>query len=88
MFFDYKFSKSSDFYYLEPGLYPYITDIVEAKKNLFQESTITTKTESLLKCHEERKKLRFTLRIKDLVFQSLVRIWDRLSEVMLVLNLE
>ena len=30
MFFDKKFSKSSEFYYLEPGLYPSITDIVEA----------------------------------------------------------
>ena len=37
MFFDKKLSKSSEFYYLEPGLYPSITDIVEAMNNLFQE---------------------------------------------------
>ena len=37
MFFDRKFSKSSEFYYLEPGLYPSITDIVEAMNNLIQE---------------------------------------------------
>ena len=36
MFHD-KFSKSSDFYYLEPGPYPSITDIIETKDTLFQE---------------------------------------------------
>ena len=36
-FFDTKFSKSSEFYYLEPGLYPSITDIVEAMTTLIQE---------------------------------------------------
>ena len=37
MFFDKKFSKSSELYYLEPGLYPSITDIVEAMNTLIQE---------------------------------------------------
>ena len=37
MFFDKKLSKSSEFYYLEPGLYPSITDIVEALTILIQE---------------------------------------------------
>ena len=37
MFFDKKLSKSSEFYYLEPGLYPSITDIVEAMNTLNQE---------------------------------------------------
>ena len=36
-FFDKKLSKSSEFYYLEPGLYPSITNIVEAMNNLIQE---------------------------------------------------
>ena len=36
MFFDKKLSKSSDFFYLEPGLYPSITDIVEAMNILIQ----------------------------------------------------
>ena len=36
-FFDKKLSKSSDFYYLEPGLYPSITVIVEAMNILLQE---------------------------------------------------
>ena len=37
MFFGKKLSKSSEFYYLEPGLYPSITDIVEAMNTLIQE---------------------------------------------------
>ncbi len=37
MFFDKKLSKSSEFYYLEPGLYPSITDFVEAMNTLVQE---------------------------------------------------
>ena len=37
MSFDKKLSKSPEFYYLEPGLYPSITDIVEAMNTLIQE---------------------------------------------------
>ena len=37
MFFDKKLSKSSEFYNLEPGLYPSISDIVEAMSTLIQE---------------------------------------------------
>ena len=37
MFFDKKFSKSSEFYYREPGLYPSITEIVEAMNILIHE---------------------------------------------------
>ena len=37
MFFDKKLSKSSEFYYLEPGLYPSIMDIIEAMNILIQE---------------------------------------------------
>ena len=37
MFFDKKFPKSSEFYYLETGLYPAITDVVEAMNILIQE---------------------------------------------------
>ena len=37
MFFDNKLSKSSEFYYLEPGVYRSITDIVEAMNTLVQE---------------------------------------------------
>ena len=37
MFFEKKLSKSSEFYYLEPVLYPSVTDIVEAMNILNQE---------------------------------------------------
>ena len=37
MFFGKKISRSSEFYYLEPGLQPSITDIVEAMNILIQE---------------------------------------------------
>ena len=37
MFFDKKLSKSSEFYYLEPGLYPSMTDIVEVMNILIQQ---------------------------------------------------
>ena len=43
MFFDKKRSKSSEFYYLEPGLHPSITDTVEAMNTLIQKNTITAK---------------------------------------------
>ena len=36
MFFDQKLSKSSEFYYLEPGLYHSITDNIEAMNILIQ----------------------------------------------------
>ena len=88
MFFDRKLSTSLEFYYLEPGLYPSNTDIVEAMNTLIQKDTITAKTVSKVKCLEERKKLRFTLQMKDLVLPSLVRIWNTFSEVKLVTTLE
>ena len=37
MFFDKKLSNSSEFHYLEPGLYPSITNIVEAMNILIQD---------------------------------------------------
>ena len=37
MFFDMKLSKLSELYYLEPGLYASVTDIVEAMNTLIQE---------------------------------------------------
>ena len=74
---------SSQFYYLQPTVYPSITDVVEGMNNLIQVGTITAKTAWQLKCFEERKKLKFTWRIKDLVLHSLVRTWDTFSVAML-----
>ena len=51
-------------------------------------NTITAKILSQLKCLEERKKLRFTWQMRDLIFHSLVQIWGTFLEVRLVINLE
>ena len=67
MSLDKNFSKSSEFNYLQPGLHPSFTDVVEAITLSFERDTITAKTVSQLKCLEERNYLRFTLRMKDLV---------------------
>ena len=53
MFFDKKLSKSSEFYYLEPGLYPSITDIVEAISILIQERH--NHSENCIKVEASRK---------------------------------
>ena len=37
LFYDEKFSKSTEAYYLEPGLYSSITDIVEAMSTIIQQ---------------------------------------------------
>ena len=37
MFFDKTLSNSLEFYYLEPGIYPSVTDIVQAMDTLIQE---------------------------------------------------
>ena len=86
LFFDKKPSKLSELYYLEPGFYPSVTDIVEAMNILIQERH--NHSENCIKYLEERKKLRLTLQMKDPVLHSLVRIWDTFSEVMLVMILE
>ena len=88
MFFDKKLSKSSDFYYLEPGLYPSITDIVQAVNILIQERHNHSENCIRVKVSRRTQNLRYTLEMKDLVFHSLVRIWDTFTEVMLVMNLE
>ena len=58
MIFDKKISKSSEFYCLEPGLYPYIAVIVEAMNTLIEErhnhseNCITTKLSRRTLKHE------------------------------------
>ena len=83
-----KNSKSSDFYYLEPGLYPSITDIVEAMNSLIQERHNHSEICITVKVSRRTQRLRFTLQRKGLVLHSSVPIWDTFSEVMLVMNLE
>ena len=91
---DKTLSNSSEFYYLEPGRYPSNTDIVEAMNFLIQdrhnhnENCIKVKVSRKFRDLKSRKKLRFTLQMKDPVLHSIVRIWHTFSEVKLVMNLE
>ena len=89
LFFDKKLSESSEFYYLEPGLYPSITDFVEAMNILIQERH--NHSENCIKVKVSRKTQKVesrTLQIKDLLLHVLVRISDTFSEVMLLMILE
>ena len=88
MFFDRKLSNLSKFYYLQPGLYPSITDIVETMNTLIQERHNHSENYITVKLSLRTQKVRFTLQMKDLVLHSLVRIWDTFLEVMLVMNWE
>ena len=54
MFFDKKLSNLSEFYYLEPGLYPSITDIIEALNTLIQERR--NHSENCIKVKVSRRK--------------------------------
>ena len=83
MFIDKKLSKSLKFYYLEPGLYPSLTDIVEAMNTLIQNRHNQSGNCITVKESRRTRKLRFTLQRKNLFLHSLVRIWDTYSEVIL-----
>ena len=71
-FFVRKFSKMSEFYYLDPGLYSSSADIVEAMNTLFQE---TNHSESCITVEVSlrTKTLRLTLKMMYLVLHSLVQ---------------
>ena len=56
MFFDRNFSKASEFYYLEPGLYPSITDFVETMNTLIQESYNHSENCITVKCVSKNAK--------------------------------
>ena len=88
MFFDKKVSKSPEFYYLELGLYPSITEIVESVNILIQERHNHSENCIKVEVLEENKRLRFTLQLKDPVLRFLVQIWDTFSEIMLLMILE
>ena len=64
-----------------------LTILLKRTTLLFKKSTITAKAVSKLKRLEQRNKLRFTLKIKDLVLHSLVRNQDSFSVAMLAIIL-
>ena len=57
IFFDKKFSRSSEFYNLEPGLYPSITDIVEAMNTLTQQRRNHSKNSITVKVSRRTQKV-------------------------------
>ena len=73
MFFDKKLSKSTEFYYLEPGICPSITDFVEAMSSLIQERHNHNENCIKVKVSRRMQNLRFTLEMKDPVLHFLVR---------------
>ena len=88
MFFEKKFSKSSEFYYLELGLYPSITDIVEALNTLLQERHNHRENCITVKVSRRTHKVEINLQMKEVTLHSLAWTWDTFSEVMLVKSLE
>ena len=79
---------SSEFYYLEPGLYPCITDIAEAMNILIKEKQNHSEKRITVEVRRRTQKVQISLQMKLLVLHSLVRTWDTFSEVMLAMNLE
>ena len=64
MFFDKKLSESSLFYYLQPGLYPSLTDIVEAMNNLIQEIQNHSENRITVKVSRRTQKVEIYLAIE------------------------
>ena len=83
-----KLSKSFVFYCFEPDLEPILRISFKLCTLSFKKDIITAKTESQLKCLKERKKLRATLHMKDLVLHSSAETWDAFSVAKLAMNLE
>ena len=87
-FFDKTLSKSSEFYYLEPGLYPSITDIVEAMNTLNPERHNHRENCITIKVSRRTQKVDIYLANEGSGLACLVPIWDTFSEVMSVMSLE
>ena len=63
MYFDKKFSKSTDFYYLELDFYCSITDIVEAMNTLIQERH--NQSENCITVKVSRRTQKFEIYLAD-----------------------
>ena len=88
MFSDKKPSKSSEFYYLEHGLDPSITDIAEAMNILIQERHNHSKNCIKVKVSRRTEKVEIYLANEGSGLAFIVGIWDTFSEVMLVMKFE
>ena len=65
MFYDEKLSKTTEAYYLEPGLYSSITDIVEAVNTLIQEKNNHKHTCITIKLSRVTQKVKVYLAIEE-----------------------
>ena len=76
MFFDEKFQTRLNFTIWKPLFTLPLQMLLRPWKLSFKRNAITVKAVSQLKCLEERKNLRYTLQMEDLVFPSLVQTWE------------
>ena len=87
MFFDKKLSKSSKFYYLEPGFYPSVTDFVEAMNIFIQERHNHSENCIKVKVSRRTQKVEIYLANDASGLDVFSTVLDTFSEVMLVMNL-
>ena len=88
MFFGKKHSKSSEFYYLEPGLYPSITDVVEALNTLIQERHNHSENCITVKMSRRTQKVEIYLANEGSGLAFFTMDLGHISEVILVMNLD
>ena len=88
MFSDKKLSKLLEFYYLQSGLYPSITDNFEAMTTLIQQRHKHTENCITAEVSRRTQEYEVSPASENLVLHTLVRIWDTFSEVMLLMSLE
>ena len=88
MFFDRKVSKSSGIYYLEPGLYSSITDIVGAMNTLIQERHTESESCFTFKASGRTQKVEMYIANERSGLVNFNMDLKNISEVMLVKNSE
>ena len=88
MFFDKKFSESSEFYHLELGLYSSITDIVEAMNTLIQERHNHSENSITVEVSRRTQKAEIYLANERSGLAFFITDLGHILEVMLVMNLE
>ena len=86
MVFDIKLSRSSAFYYLEPCLYPSITEIVETLNTVIQERHNQSRICITVKVSRRTQKSQNTLLMKSIFWNCLVKSSDTFLEVLLMMN--
>ena len=79
LFYDYKLSKTTEAYYLEPGLYSSITDIAEAMNTLIQERNNHRETCITIKVSRVTQKLKVYLANEELSLETLSTDLRRIS---------